>query len=164
MAETCAWLPFLSVPGMLAFLGGVWLLFYDSQKFQTLGFTLLAAGALAIGGSIVLNAVTAKAKRAGWPIVRARCVERTLQNHNSYESNFWLWNLVCEMNFAGKNYRIIPKVRWSDAGQSESPFFTEAKAQAFITQAITLDGQCQLRVNPQNPQEAELMPRHDIAI
>ena len=158
MAETCALVPFLSVPGVFAFLGGMWLLFYNAEKYQSLGLTLTGAGLLAVFGSIVLNAMTAKAKRAAWPVVSARCIERTLQKHHSYEGgDFWLWRLVCEMNYAGEKYRVVPKVRWSDAGQAESSFSSEAKAQKFISEIVSPNGTCKIRVNPKNPLEAEML-------
>jgi hypothetical protein len=61
------------------------------------------------------------------------------------------------MNYAGKKYQVVPKVRWSDAGQSESPFLSEAKAQKFINEIIFTNGACKIRVNPQNPLEAEML-------
>jgi hypothetical protein len=134
------------------------LIFYNEEKYQFLGPTLAAAGLLAVVGSIILNALTAKAKRATWPVISARCIEQTLQKHHSYEGgDFWLWQLVCEMNYAGKKYQVVPKVRWSDAGQSESPFLSEAKAQKFINEIIFTNGACKIRVNPQNPLEAEML-------
>jgi len=158
MAETCPLVPFLSVPGLFAFLGGMWLLFYNADKYQSLGLALTGAGLFVLFCSILLNALTAKAKRAGWPVVSARCIKQTLQKHQSHEgADFWLWRLVCEINYAGNIYQVIPKVRWSDAGQSESPFFTEAKAKKFSSEIISPSGACKIRVNPKNPLEAEML-------
>lgn len=157
MSETCLWVYFLSIPGLLAFLGGMWLFFYDPRKHLTLGLTLAGAGFLSVCASVVFNALTARAKRAAWPVVSARCIEQALQRHHSDGADFWLWRLVCELNFEGKTYRVIPKVRWSDAGQSESPFWSESKAQAFISKIVSPSDECKLRVNPQNPLEAEVL-------
>ena len=157
MSESCVWVGVLSIPGVFAFLGGMGLLFYDFRKYETLGLTLAGVGFLLAVVSIILNSLIARWKRSAWPMVSARCVERTLQKHRSENSDVWRWHLVCEINFAGKTHRVIPKVRWSDAGQSEASFWSEAKAQAFISQAVAAHGECKLRVNPNNPQEAELL-------
>lgn len=162
MSESCRWVPFLSIPGVFAFLGGMALLVCNPGKFKTSGLTLLGAGLLAGAGSIVLNSLTAKARRSAWPLVQARCIGRTLEKHRlarskSRDVDAWMWRLVCEMNFAGKNYRVNPRIQWSDLSQTESPFRSESKAQAFIETAVSQNGACRLRVNPQNPQEAELL-------
>ena len=158
MAETNALGPFLAVPGVFAFLGGMWLLFYNAEKYQSPGLMLAGTGLLAVFGSIILNARTAKARRATWPVVSARCIKQTLQKHHSYEGgDFWLWQLVCETDYAGKKYQVVPKVRWSDAGQAESSFSSEAKAQKFIAKILSGTGECKLRINPDNPLEAEML-------
>ena len=158
MAETSVLLPFFSVPGVFAFLGGMWLLFYDAEKYQSLALPLVGIGLFAVACSIILNALTAKAKRAAWPVVSARCIKQTLQRHQIYRGDdYWLWTLVCEVNYAGKKYQVEPKVRWSDAGQSEASFGSEVKAQKFLSEIISPNGACKIRVNPKNPLEAELL-------
>ena len=143
---------------MFVFLGGMWLFFYNAEKYQALGLKVAGAGLLAIHCAIILNALTAKAKRAGWPVGSARCVRQKLHKHHSYEGgDCWLWQLVCEMNYAGRKYQVTPKVRWSDVGQSESSFSTEAKAQKFIGESISPSGACKIPVDPKNPLEAELL-------
>ena len=147
--------PFLSLAGVVGFPVGLGLLVCGFAKS---GGMLAGLGALAVVGSILINAADAKRKRSTWPMVSARCTERTLQKKFDREgNNFWLWLLVCEINFAGKNYQVVPKVRWSDAGQSEKPFSTEEKAQNFLAQIISVNGECKLRVNPDKPHETELL-------
>ncbi len=148
---------FLSMAGILTFLAGLSLAVLG---FESLGLSLAGAGFLAIFGSIFINAARAKAKRAAWPVVSARCTDRELQTKIYTEHKTgWSWRVVCEINFAGKNYRVSPKVHWSDAGQVDEPFWSEEKARHFLARAIAPDGQCQLRVNPHNPLEAELVRR-----
>ena len=155
MTETCIIVPFLSLAGVLGFTIGLGLFFFNEHQY---GLELAGGGFLACCGSILLNAVTARMKRSAWPVVSARCMERMLEKKISHEgTDFWRWRLVCEINYVGKDYQVVPKIRWSDAGQSETPFWTEAKAQQFLAQMISENGECKLRVNPNNPLEAELI-------
>jgi len=155
MTEPSGIVLFLSITGALTFLAGLSLVVCG---FAGLGLALAGAGWLAAFGSIFINAARAKAKRAVWPVVSARCTDRELQRkiYNNGDDG-WSWRVVCEINFAGKNYRVTPKVHWSDAGQADAPFWSEEKARQFIAQTITPDGDCKLRVNPDNPLEAELI-------
>jgi hypothetical protein len=154
MTEPSGIVLFLSMTGILTFLAGCSLVVCG---FQGLGLALAGAGLLAAFGSIFLNAARAKAKRATWPVVSARCIDRELQKKIYNGTDGWSWRVICEINFAGKNFNVTPKVHWSDAGQSDAPFWSEEKARRFIAQNITPDGECRLRVNPDNPIEAELL-------
>jgi hypothetical protein len=153
--------PFLSLGGVLGFCTGLGLLMYDKEKYLPLGVVLAGGGFLALGGSILLNAAMAKAKRAVWPIVSARCTDQKLRKiaFSSGDGVWdgWRWLLTCEINYAGKNYRVTPRVRWSDASQQEEPFRSKKRARRFIAQTITSSGDCKLRVNPKNPLESELL-------
>ena len=147
--------PYLALIGLLAFLTGMGLAVFG---FELLGLALSGGGFLGLGGSILLNARRAKAKRAAWPVVSARCGQRTLIPHKDIEGgDFWRWRLVCEINFNGRNYQVIPKVRWSDVGRSEAPFRKEKEAWQFLEKTLPASGDCRLRVNPNDPQEAELI-------
>ncbi|MCX6896949.1 MAG: hypothetical protein NTZ16_15985, partial [Verrucomicrobia bacterium] len=112
--------------------------------------------------SIILNATKAKAKRKAWDVISARCVDRELRkivsvNNDNSVSVQWAWRVVCEFNYEGRHYRATPKIHWSDAGQSESPFWSEEKAKLFLEKSIFLSGECKLRVNPTDPLETELV-------
>jgi hypothetical protein len=158
MTEPSGIVLFLSITGILTFLAGLSLAVCG---YQDLGLALAGAGLLAAFGSIFMNAARAKAKRAAWPVVSARCTDRELQKKIYNDGNDgWSWRVVCEINFAGKNYSVTPKVHWSDAGQADAPFWSEEKARHFLAQAIAPDGECKLRVNPDNPLEAELLRQH----
>lgn len=157
MTDTGGIVPYLSIFGVLGFFGGMALVFWDLEKYRERGSALMGAGALALVSSIMVNAAKARRKRAAWPVVSAHCAERTLLKQSHEDSESWLWSLVCEFQYEGKTRRVKPKVRWSDAMRSEGSFQTEAKARKFIEHTISAHGGCQLRVNPENPEEAEFI-------
>ena len=145
----------LSFLGIMVFLLGLALAVCNNQ---VVGLALAGVGFAACCGSILHNSARAKALRAKWPVVNARCTDRQLLKKTDHEDgDFRLWQLVCEVNVDGKQYLIYPKVRWNDATQSETPFRDEKKAKQFIEQTFPADGQCKLRVNPVNPLEGELL-------
>ena len=161
LAERSRVVFWLSALGLPAFLLGLVLAVLPGHRYMNLGVTLVAGGFLAVVASTFLNAVLARSGRAVWPVVPARCAERQLQKHRFASENGstdgWLWRVVCEVDYSGKRYIVTPKVHWSDLGQADAPFWSEEKAQQYISQKISPTGVCKLRVNPTNPQEAELL-------
>jgi len=151
----------LSAFGLPAFLLGLVLAILPEFGQLNLGVALVVGGFLAVLASTFLNAVLAKSKRAAWPVVNARCTERQLQtkkfSNGEGSADGWLWRLVCEINHGGKRYVVSPKVHWTDLGQIDAPFWSKEKAQLFLSQKISPDGECKLRLNPDNPLEAELV-------
>lgn len=158
MTESCVLVLPLSALGIFSFLAGLGLAFSPEQKYARYMLPLLGGGFLLLCGSIALNAVTAKAKRGAWLIVPARCMERKLRRVHTAtdEPVSWRWELVCEMSLAGKTYRVAPSVGWSDVFQRDAVFGTEEKAQLYLAEKISPEGECKLRVNPSNPLESEL--------
>jgi hypothetical protein len=69
----------------------------------------------------------------------------------------WLWRVICEVDYGGKHYVVSPTVNWSAFGQWNTAFWSEEKAQLFISQRISPSGECKLRLNPNDPLEAELL-------
>ncbi|MGD0651390.1 MAG: hypothetical protein ABSA97_09685 [Verrucomicrobiia bacterium] len=161
MSETYRLVFWLSAAGVFAFLLGLVLVALPELGHLNFGVALTGGGFLALVGSTFLNAVVAKAKRAAWPVVSARCTERQLQMKafwsDSGPVDGWLWRVVCEINYGGKHYVVSPRVHWSDSGQVDAPFWSEEKAHQFVSQRISSNGECKLRVNPNNPLEAELL-------
>ena len=162
MTESCPAALFLSVAGLLSFLAGIVLLGFDiGEKHPLWGYSLACGGFLASGGGILLNAATAKAKRATWPVVSARCTDRQLQmkvfSNGDGSWDGWLWSLVCDIDYGGRHYVVTPKVRWSDTSQGETPFRSEDEAKKCLAQMVSAHGECKLRINPKNPLEAELL-------
>jgi hypothetical protein len=146
----------LALAGISAFLSGMWLLVQGGD--QQLGFKLAGGGMAAAAASIAINSVTARSRRNSWPTVQARCVERILQTQYDEGAMRWTWHLLCDFSFEGKAYHIAPKIGWSDIGQCQAYFSSEAKAKAYIDQMISGNGSCVIRINPQDPQDAELLP------
>lgn len=145
--------------GLLAFLCGLGLAVYDRGHYRLPGLILAGTGALTAILSNVSITSKRKAKRKHWPTVQARCTEQVLRERSSFESgHIWQWQIECEFDFEGKQFKASPMIRWNDATGNESPFWTEAKARKFLVQRIAADGRCWLRVNPTNPLETELMP------
>jgi hypothetical protein len=148
----------LSAVGIFVFLTGFALVFLS---YLNLGIALLIGGALALIASIFLNVSLAKSKRASWPIVAANCISRELQkktfSNGDGSAEGWLWQVICEVNFGGKNYTLSPQVNWSDLSQRNDPFWSEEAAARFLSQKIASNGECKLRINPGNPLVAELL-------
>lgn len=151
----------LTVPGLFVFLAGFGLMVYDRNKNVPLGLALAGGGWLAAMAGILLDAAIARARRARWPVVSARCVVHELQE-NMYAgegcaTKGWAWRVKCEFDYAGRSYRVAPKVHWDDTGHHEAPFWSEEKARRFMERRIASSGECKLHANPDNPQEAELI-------
>ena len=161
MVETYRLALWLAAAGIFAFLVGVGLLVLPELEHTNSGLALAGGGFLSLIGSTFLNAAIAKSKRAVWPIVLAHCTERQLQMKALWSDNGprygWLWRLVCEINYGGKHYVVSPMVNWSAFGLWNTAFWSVEKAQRFITERVSPNGDCKLRVNPNNPLEAELL-------
>jgi hypothetical protein len=151
----------LIIPGVFVFFAGFWLMLYDRSKNWPLGLALAGGGWLAAVAGILLDAARARARRARWPVVSARCVVHELKE-NMYAgeggaTKGWVWRVNCEFDYAGRSYRVEPKVHWDDTGRHEAPFWSEAKARRFMERRVASTGECKLHVNPDNPQEVELI-------
>jgi hypothetical protein len=161
MSERSRMVFWLSALGLPAFLIGLVLAILPELGHMSLGITLVAGGFLATVASTFLNAILARSKRAAWPVVIARCTKRELQKRqfatDGDSADGWLCQVVCELDMGGKHYVVNPKVHWSDLGQADAPFWSEEKAQQYISRKVAPAGECKLRVNPTNPHEAELL-------
>lgn len=161
MTDSCRLVFWLVVPGMFAFLSGVALMLLPQLGHENFGAVLAGAAFLLVLGGTFLNAAVAKTKRKAWPVVPAQCAYQQLQmrkySSEGGSSDGWLWQVVCEIKYGGKQYAVSPKVHWSDLGQGDAPFWSEAKAREFISRKISPKGECLVRVNPDNPLEAELL-------
>ena len=161
MTDRCRLVPWLVLPGVLACLSGMALMVLPALRHEHFGAVLAGGGFLVALGGTALNAAAAKRRRRAWPVVPAQCTHQQLQVR-SYSGegsprDGWLWQVVCEVKYSGKQYTVSPKVHWSDLGQVDTPFWSESKARQFISRKISPKGECQLRVNPDNPLDAELL-------
>jgi hypothetical protein len=151
--------PWLSLAGVLGFTTGMGFLVSGLYKYEGLGLALAAGGMSITLGSIYLYELQVKKIRAAWPVVFARCVNRKLVKVAAGERGEALfWRLDCEFNYAGRDYRVIPKVRWNATARVETAFWSEETARLFLEKVVTSTGECKLRLNPQNFLEAELLP------
>jgi hypothetical protein len=158
MTESDGFVRWLSMAGILTFLTGMgWVMFNTGT-----GFALVVGGLAVVFASVFLNASAARKRRtASWLVVPARCTGQNLQQRNYDGTPAWSWNLTCEFTMNGKPYQITPKVMWNDLARSETPFWKEEEAWQFIAGAVPANSLCKLRVNPANPQEAELLAGHE---
>ena len=151
----------LSAIGLPAFLIGFALIMLGEPGRTNLGFKFVVSGFLVLCVSILLNALTARSKRASWPVIPARCVAKQLEQHSFASDDGsrdgWRWRISCEIKYGGKPYVIIPKVNWCDFGQVETPFWSEEKGLNYISKRISPKGECKVRINPDDPLEAELL-------
>lgn len=140
----------VAVAGALAFVTGFALLAYNANKFKGVGLCLAAGGFLAALLGVWLKA---RNSRKGWEVVTARCVDRELKQVeifvNGRSSWGWLWRIVCEYEYLGKEVRVTPTVYWSN-------FTSEEAARKFIENHISSDGECKLHINPKNLLQTEL--------
>jgi hypothetical protein len=152
----------LTIPGLFGFLAGLWIMVGDRGKNWPLGLMLAGGGWLAMFAGICLDEARAKARRARWPVVPARCLVHELQERKfaveGGAASGWVWRVNCEFDYAGRHYRVEPRVHWiSETIHHEAPFWSEKKARRFMEGRISSTGECKLRVKPDNPQEAELV-------
>jgi hypothetical protein len=161
LTESCRLVFWLVVPGLFACLSGMALMVLPHRGHENFGGVLAGAGFLLMLGGTFLNVAVAKTRRKAWPVVAAQCTYQQLQirqySGEGGPRDGWLWQVVCEIKYGGKHYTVSPKVHWSDLGQVDAPFWSEAKARQFISRKISPKGECQLRLNPDNPLEAELL-------
>lgn len=161
-AESCPITVFLSVTGVFCTLFGLGFAVYDKgSRYGRWALSVAAGGFLLAVVSMLLNAFMARARRRAWPVVSGRCTERQLErkliSNDGGPSEGWVWKVVCEVDYGGKHYVVRPKVHWSDLAQGDGPFWKEEKARRFLSQRIAPNGECKLRLNPNNPLEAELV-------
>jgi hypothetical protein len=94
-------------------------------------------------------AIKNKLKKQHWIYVQARCLDREVRKISGGDGINWGARILCEFDHAGARIQSTPTVHWST-------FRTEAAANKFLDTRISSDGGCTLRVNPQNPKEANL--------
>ena len=160
--ESCPIILVFSAAGVLCTLFGLWFaMYYEGSRYGRWALSVAAGGFLVGVISMLLNAFMARARRRAWAVVSAHCIERQLErklfSNDGGPSEGWVWKVVCEMDYGGKHYVVRPKAHWSDVGQGDRPFWKEEKARRFLSQRISPNGECKVRVNPANPLDAELV-------
>ena len=93
--------------------------------------------------------------RRSWLKVLAQCKDKEWKKvlgapgRNGGVSKTWTFQLLCEFELNGKRYTVTPGY-WST-------FVSESRLRKFLDKVISVDGKCQLWVNPKNPFQAELI-------
>jgi len=145
MIETNWWV----VLGALLFVGGV-------IAALSINKALILISILGLLLSLISLYLGYRKKTRGWKIVTARCIDREwkqiLGNPGLQGGVRMVWSfiLLCEYEKEGQRYLVTPSY-WS------TTFFTENSLKKFLNRAMTSDGNCRLRVNPENPLQTELV-------
>ena len=143
-------LAFVQAVGVLGFIAGLAVIFYDQAKYIELGLIIAGLSFLIVSVGFWLKA---RSEREGWDVASGRCIDREVrkiltmnQGHSGWT---WVPRIVCEYNYLGTKYRVTPTVNWAT-------FALEEAASKFLEGKISPDGDCKLRVNPKNPLQTEL--------
>jgi hypothetical protein len=88
--------------------------------------------------------------KPGWAVVQGRCTDREIRKVSVRGKWVWQWRIVCNYEQRGNPYRVTPKVNWSS-------FNSEVAAIQFLESRISPNGECTLRIHPNNSLRTELM-------
>ena len=136
--------------GAMAFLSGFVLLVYNGGKYRSVGMELAVGGVLMALAGIWLKARTA---RRDWQVMPARCIDRELKRIsvlvNGRNTWGWVWRIICEYDYLGKEVRVTPVV-------SRMNFTSEDAAMEYLGKAVSPTGECRLHINPKNLLQTEL--------
>ena len=133
--------------GALLFLLGIFAGFKIKELFSIsfIGLVLMIVNTFMRGRNI----------RKNWKKVSAQCIDQethwvfgTPGLRGGSRKN-WTFRLLCEFKMEGKQYTVTPGY-WST-------FISESRVQTFLSKVISVDGKCQLWVNPKNPLQTELV-------
>jgi len=102
--------------------------------------------------AILTSLLWTRARKRGWLYVKATCVDREIQRReyngpSEGRSYGWEFRLLCRFKLNGHEYTVTPYYG--------SNFWSERRIGTFLSKAIGPDGGCVLRVNPENPLEAD---------
>ena len=133
--------------GALLFLVGI------SAGFKVKALFLISIAGLVLALFSIL--FRGRIVRRHWKKVSAQCIDREIKRVlgnpglRGGAGKTWAFQLLCEFEISGKQYTVTPGY-WTT-------FISERRLQTFLDRVISLDGKCQLWVNPDNPLQAELI-------
>ena len=107
-----------------------------------------------VGGlSLALFSLFFKARRVrrNWVRIPARVLEREIIKEEDSEGKTWAFRLLCEFDLNGRTYRVTPGF-WRT-------FATRWGINRFLDNRISDGGLCELFVNPESPDQTELVGR-----
>jgi len=133
--------------GALLFLLGIFAGFKIKELFSIsfVGLVLMIVSTFMRGRNV----------RRNWEKVSAQCIDQetnwvfgTPGLRGGSRKN-WTFRLLCEFKMDGTQYTVTPGY-WTT-------FISESRVQTFLNKVISVDGKCQLWVNPKNPLQTELI-------
>ena len=148
--------------GGLVFVGGAVCLLIGNKH---LADGLLGAAVTISLAAIILRAINFRRDLAGWEITPAHCTDQEVRQvivaHGRHGYVRWGWRCraICQFKRGGQTYQVTPAIRISALGYGQKWFKSEETANEFMQAAIDSGGKCQLRVNPGNPRQTELLSR-----
>lgn len=114
----------------------------------------IAAMIVSMVGAFILIVLSQLKKRSmvnGWPKVNATCMGWNAYSVYGPRGRTWILVILCTYNANSKNIELTPKV----AGMS---WFSQDKVLNFLDSKVDSNGCCELRVNPDDPLDAYLLP------
>ena len=132
--------------GALLFLVGI----FAGFKVKALFLISIAGLVLALVSILFRGRIV----RRHWKKLSAQCIDREIKHVlgkpglRGGAGKTWAFQLLCEFEISGEQYTVTPGY-WTT-------FISERQLQTFLDKVISLDGKCQLWVNPDNPLQAEL--------
>jgi hypothetical protein len=142
----------LALPGLAIGIGGGVLLWRTGNPMFAIA---VATGFLWM---ILASALKNKRRKRHWQYVKACCSDKEIQlvgagtSSRGTPMHTWDFRLICSFEIDGQAFTVTPLYR--------SSFSSENALQAFLRKTIDTDGTCLLRINPQNPLEAEFVGRN----
>ena len=137
--------------GALLFLLGIFAGFKIKELFSIsfIGLVLMLVSTFIRGRNV----------RKNWKKVSAQCIDQETNwvfgtpGLRGGSRKSWTFRLLCEFEMNGVQYTVTPGY-WTT-------FISESRLQTFLNKVISVDGKCQLWINPKNPLQTELVA-HDI--
>jgi hypothetical protein len=134
------------VAAIAAFAGPVQLIRTDDPRYLILfvcGFVV----------AILTSHLWDRARKQNWIYVEALCIDREVQ-HREYtdpsgDGHGWEFRVICRFKLDKQEYTVTPYYG--------SNFWMKRRIETFLSHAIEPDGACVLRVNPENPLEADFI-------
>jgi len=93
--------------------------------------------------------VNEKRRKSDWLRIEASCVDREIRRVRNGRGRHWAIRIKCVYVLNEEQIVCTPRVRWFGSGDQKGTEFLEKK--------INSHGECQIRVNPDNPLEADLL-------
>jgi hypothetical protein len=145
------WAGYVAVISILGFPIGCGMAIYLKEHRQNPFpgiYVATASWALCLAALAIKNRI----KKSNWIYIDARCIDKEIRKVAARKGRTWASRILCEFEHKGAIVQCTPTVHWST-------FHSESAAHQFLNSRIDPSGGCTLRVNPENPKEANLADR-----